>query len=179
MPGEAQPISEFVEVCKRLSVTDFCDGSTFAYLVRHGANTALRAPDGPQRTWSAASAAAVEQVKKAGARPSATDFTIYTVGPTGRSSGGFITVGRTRNNDVVILDVSLSKFHASLRAADGKIEIQDAGSRNGTFVNDEQVAAVRGTKRVILETGDQIRFGTVEVTFLYPADFHAMVRRLF
>src|SRR5262245_41103470 len=46
-----------------------------------------------------------------------------------------ITVGRTRNNDVVLHDVQVSKFHAYFRLlGGGRVELLDAGSANGTRV---------------------------------------------
>ena len=45
-----------------------------------------------------------------------------------------ITVGRTGNNDIVIPDATVSKFHAYFRVTDKGLEIVDAGSRNGTKV---------------------------------------------
>ena len=50
----------------------------------------------------------------------------------------FISVGRTANCDVVIPDTSVSKLQAIIREDDdGGLTIQDAGSANGTFVDDE------------------------------------------
>ncbi len=50
----------------------------------------------------------------------------------------FISVGRTSNCDVAINDGSISKLHAIVREReDGVLTIEDAGSANGTFVDDE------------------------------------------
>ncbi len=178
MDGEAQPIADFIEPCKRLTVADFTAHGV-AFLLRHNADTALRAPDGPQRTWLAPASDETKGGKAPPPRPRYKDFVVYQVRSTGRSSGGFITVGRTRNNDVVIFDVSLSRFHASFRRGGDRLELQDAGSRNGTRVNDEPAPTSGSGRRVALASNDRIRFGTVEVTFLYGPDFHAFVRRLF
>jgi pSer/pThr/pTyr-binding forkhead associated (FHA) protein len=75
-----------------------------------------------------------------------------------------ITLGRTSNNDIVVPDVSISKFHAWFQRLGDRVEVGDAGSKNGTAVNGETLPP-RGT-RVALKSGDRIRFARIEVTFL-------------
>src|SRR5438552_3035496 len=41
---------------------------------------------------------------------------------------GMITIGRTPNNDVVLNDSAISKFHAFFRAIPTGLELRDAGS---------------------------------------------------
>lgn len=68
-----------------------------------------------------------------------------------------ITIGRTGNNDLVVPDVSVSKFHAFFRAAGvggERLELSDAGSRNGTWVAHEKLVP-RGAA-VLCTLGDQI-----------------------
>src|SRR3712207_3012192 len=49
--------------------------------------------------------------------------------------GRGITVGRTGNNDVVLDDGTVSRFHAWFqRETDGRYTLTDAGSKNGSFV---------------------------------------------
>ena len=50
-----------------------------------------------------------------------------------------ITLGRTANNDVYIPDASVSKFHAyfQIGGLDDGVRIIDAGSHNGTRIDDE------------------------------------------
>src|SRR5262245_52871916 len=45
-----------------------------------------------------------------------------------------VTIGRASNNDVVLEDPGVSKFHAYVRASGAEWLITDAGSLNGTFV---------------------------------------------
>jgi FHA domain-containing protein len=81
-----------------------------------------------------------------------------------------ITVGRTANNDLVVADVSVSKFHAYFREAGretGKqgargIELSDAGSKNGTWVGEQELAP-RG-EAVPVKVGDRLRFGRIGFT---------------
>jgi hypothetical protein len=71
-----------------------------------------------------------------------------------------ITVGRTSNNDVVVEDVQVSKFHAFFRVTPEAIELADAGSRNGTFVGKIRLES-KGPPRQV-RPGESIRFGHLE-----------------
>jgi pSer/pThr/pTyr-binding forkhead associated (FHA) protein len=81
-----------------------------------------------------------------------------------------VTVGRTANNDVVLDDGSVSRFHAWFqRDATGPgWSLADAGSKNGTRVNGERL---KSRKLVALKADAVIRFGQVEVRFLPPDAF--------
>jgi hypothetical protein len=75
-----------------------------------------------------------------------------------------ITVGRTSNNDVVIEDVQISKFHAFFRPNGDKIELADAGSRNGTFIGKLRLES-KGPPRVV-RNGEEVRFGHLAFVLL-------------
>lgn len=69
-----------------------------------------------------------------------------------------ITLGRAGNNDVVLPEPSVSKFHAFLRKDDNGVwAIQDGGSRYGTSVDGEQVSV---TQALALSSGQLISLGT-------------------
>ncbi|HEY3768834.1 MAG TPA: SpoIIE family protein phosphatase [Candidatus Angelobacter sp.] len=72
-------------------------------------------------------------------------------------------VGRSEECDIVIPDSRLSRVHARFVAAeDGVYFIEDAGSRNGTFVNDHRC------DRALLKNNDEIKLGaTVKLIFLH------------
>ncbi len=73
------------------------------------------------------------------------------------------TLGRHRNNDVVISDPKVSSFHARIdRTAEGFVLV-DLGSRNGSFVNGKRVT------QGALQTGDEVRLGTARL--LYKVDY--------
>ena len=73
-----------------------------------------------------------------------------------------ITVGRTANNDVVIKDVTVSRFHAFFRERDGGWIVCDAGSKNGTMLQGKPLDA---RKEKSLAPGAAVRLGDVETTF--------------
>ena len=78
-----------------------------------------------------------------------------------------ITVGRATKNDVTISDISVSRFHAFFkRGPTGGFQLQDAGSSNGTIVNETSVCTKEAGPPAVVKSGDNIRFGQVDVTFL-------------
>jgi hypothetical protein len=78
-----------------------------------------------------------------------------------------ITIGRTAKNDVMISDISVSRFHAFFkRGSTGGFQLQDAGSTNGTLVNGASVCTKEAGPPTNVKSGDNIRFGQVDVTFL-------------
>jgi hypothetical protein len=83
-----------------------------------------------------------------------------------------ISVGRTKENDLVIDDVSISKTHASLVVNQQRmLLVADTGSTNGTFINGNRIAYGRAFP---IGGSDKVKFGNVEV-FLRrvpkPTDF--------
>ncbi|MGW6488735.1 FHA domain-containing protein [Streptomyces sp. NPDC055056] len=70
-----------------------------------------------------------------------------------------VTFGRKSDNDVIIVSVSASRFHAEIVADHGTYVLHDRGSRNGTFVNEQRV------DRHELQPGDTIHIG--DETFLF------------
>jgi ABC transport system ATP-binding/permease protein len=66
---------------------------------------------------------------------------------------GEVMVGRAAENQLVLDDPSLSRKHARLRGTGRRIEIEDLGSSNGTFVNGRKVG------RAAAGPGDTLRFG--------------------
>jgi hypothetical protein len=86
-----------------------------------------------------------------------------------------VTVGRTSNNDLVVDDGSVSRFHAWFQQDrdSGQWSVADAGSKNGTRVGRNRLAP---KKPVALRGGDRLRFGKVGATFLLPKDFVALLK---
>jgi hypothetical protein len=89
-----------------------------------------------------------------------TDFMILPVKKVQEAFPSMITVGRTANNDLVIEDRQISKMHAYFKNDGDKLELFDAGSRNGTFVGSTQIKP-KGAGAT-LTSGDRLRFGKLE-----------------
>ena len=66
------------------------------------------------------------------------------------------TIGRSPDCDVSLQDTYLSSRHARIANDSGDLSIEDLGSTNGTYVNQEVV-----TGRVHLERGDIVQVGGV------------------
>jgi pSer/pThr/pTyr-binding forkhead associated (FHA) protein len=64
---------------------------------------------------------------------------------------GGLGIGRSLDNVVVVNDEGVSRYHARLLFDNGSLWLQDAGSRNGVFVN-----GVRVTGHRALKVGDTI-----------------------
>ncbi len=71
-----------------------------------------------------------------------------------------VIIGRSSTADLALSDPFLSRHHARLRAEDGVVKVEDLGSRNGTFVNDEQIEGPRS-----LSPGDVIRLSASSISF--------------
>lgn len=68
-------------------------------------------------------------------------------------------VGRLPDCEVQLVDASVSRYHAEVRARGGGFVVVDLGSTNGTRVN-----GVRVSERALCD-GDELSFGTVPVRF--------------
>jgi DNA-binding response OmpR family regulator len=66
-------------------------------------------------------------------------------------SQAITTIGRWEDNDVVISDRWVSRYHAHIQRQGTQYLIEDLGSKNGLFVNGERITA-----SVRLQDGDQI-----------------------
>ncbi len=72
-----------------------------------------------------------------------------------------VTVGRARNNDIVLRHKTVSKFHAWWEYdATGVLWLRDAESKNFSMVN----GSLLQTERVRIEMGAKVRFGSVDCT---------------
>jgi pSer/pThr/pTyr-binding forkhead associated (FHA) protein len=86
--------------------------------------------------------------------------------------GKRLSVGRTKENNLMLDDASVSKNHASLVLnAENQLMVADTGSTNGTFINGQRIAY---GKALMIGDTDKVKFGTVEVFFRRvpkPTDF--------
>ncbi len=76
--------------------------------------------------------------------------------PTGvmRLPAKVLRIGRADDNEVVVPDLRVSRYHAELRRSPGgAFEITDLGSHNGTFVNGQQVDSAVVTEADVIGVG--------------------------
>jgi hypothetical protein len=76
------------------------------------------------------------------------------VGPAGA------TLGRSRQNEVVLDDPNVSRRHAEIRPRGGSWVLTDLGSTNGSSLNGRRI-----DNPEVLKPGDQIEVGTSTLTF--------------
>ena len=71
-----------------------------------------------------------------------------------------VVIGRDPESDIFLNDVTVSRIHARLRIEEGQATIVDAGSLNGTYVNNEVVREAR------LMSGDSVQIGRFQMVFV-------------
>jgi uncharacterized protein DUF4388/FHA domain-containing protein len=69
------------------------------------------------------------------------------------------TVGRHRNNDIVVSDPKVSSFHARLDRSPEAFVVVDLKSRNGSFINGRRV------ETGALKSGDELRMGPARLVY--------------
>lgn len=70
-------------------------------------------------------------------------------------TGEPLSIGRSREADIPLLDDKVSRVHCGIRLSDGEFYLKDLKSRNGVFVNGQRV---EDTAK--LKVGDRIQIGS-------------------
>jgi ABC-type multidrug transport system ATPase subunit len=73
--------------------------------------------------------------------------------------GDRLAIGRDPHNDVVLADPNVSRFHATLTREDGRVELADLDSRNGTRLDGQLVERAR------VDAGSEIGIGPYKLVF--------------
>lgn len=144
---------------------------------------AQRAMDAPVLVWEAPPSVAAHdealsatQAASAMERPRAGEPLVFELKKTPSKLNAFalgITVGRTDNNDVVLVDASISRFHAYLQRDAKGWRIVDAESLNGTWVGGVKLVANQPQP---LGERARLKIGNIELLFLSPAAFVEYVK---
>jgi hypothetical protein len=71
-----------------------------------------------------------------------------------------VAIGRDPESDIFLNDVTVSRTHAVLHVDAGVVRVEDAGSLNGTYVNEAIVTDAT------LESGDTVQIGRFQMVFL-------------
>lgn len=84
---------------------------------------------------------------------------------------GTLVVGRSSECDISIPSDEISRHHAKLQVTPGGVVIEDMGSANGTFVNNQRIHAP-----TLLKAGDELRLDTIRFMLMSPGmDVHPSV----
>lgn len=70
-----------------------------------------------------------------------------------------LTIGRTKECDLVLDDHKVSRRHARLTVDHGVVEVVDLGSSNGIWLNGSKV------RQHLLRPNDELRIGTTDMVF--------------
>ena len=70
------------------------------------------------------------------------------------------TLGRSKENDLVLVDNTVSRYHTEIQKVKDDYFLADLGSYNGTKVNGKSI------HKVSLKNGDEIQVGSSKLTFL-------------
>ena len=90
---------------------------------------------------------------------------------------GSMTIGRNHDCDIPIATDEISRHHAKLQVTPSGVMVEDLGSANGTFVNNQRVhgsAMMKGNDELRLDT---IRFLLVSPTAEAQSHAQAAARR--
>jgi len=105
-----------------------------------------------------------------GSLPPETDLELFPlVKKPGASFADRITIGRTHNNDIAIIDHSVSRFHAYVRQTGSGWVVADAGSKNGSWLRGVTLEARREQP---LPSKVVLRLGEVDLTFYVASDLY-------
>jgi hypothetical protein len=96
-----------------------------------------------------------------------------------RSEVHIVTLGRARDNDVVVPDRSVSRRHALVkRDPKAGLLVLDAGSSNGTSVNGKPVLTKGAGPPTPLSPGATLRIGSLEFTYVHAAGLRGFAGKL-
>lgn len=84
-----------------------------------------------------------------------------------------VLIGRSSSNDVRIAHTSVSKLHARVRYEAGRPLLSDAGSSNGTLVQERRIDG----EPVSLASGDVVQLGSCSFRLLDPRRLYLLVRK--
>jgi hypothetical protein len=144
-------IAEFTELARLLSRDEFAEKFRGNYLVI----TDPGEEEGPA-SFEIVDVAEVAHVM----RPTRPGVEIIAIAKAASNPfQGRVSVGRTRNCDIVLRHSSVSKLHAHFRTRpDGQLELVDLDSQNGTRINGKQL---QPHKPEIVASGAIVQIGRV------------------
>ena len=77
--------------------------------------------------------------------------------------GNLTKLGRHPESDISLDDISVSRRHSEIARQGSEYVLRDAGSLNGTYVNQKPVEST------VLQQGDEIQIGRFRLIYLGPA----------
>jgi hypothetical protein len=153
----SRPLIEF-ETDERLGLGEFGIQTRVVQPVEEPEASAADADAGRTMIYSTADRVAEPLEERARARRETAlllvDGKRLVVGPAG------VTIGRSRQCDIVLTDPNVSRRHAEIRPRGGSWVVTDLGSTNGVSLNGRRIEAPE-----VVRAGDQMEIGTSSITF--------------
>ena len=75
-----------------------------------------------------------------------------------------VVIGRSDDADISLDDITVSRQHSEIHHTGGRYIVRDAGSLNGTYVNQRRIDVVELTQ------GDELQIGKFRLVFLESAE---------
>ncbi len=75
-----------------------------------------------------------------------------------------VSIGRHADSSIVLDDITVSRRHSEIHHSDNRYVVRDAGSLNGTYVNNRRIDVVE------LMQGDELQIGKYHLVFLESAE---------
>ena len=146
----AEPIAEReATTTLHLGVRSVADSSPTALIERLIAESSLEEQQVLQEVMNGSGESAMVFIHRGPARGSR--FLITAEG---------VTIGRSPSSEIFLDDVTVSRTHASINSEGGEFIFTDAGSLNGSYINNVQSATHH------LSTGDEIQIGKFHMLFI-------------
>ena len=79
-------------------------------------------------------------------------------------SSSVTSIGRHAESDIALDDITVSRRHSEIHHSGGQYIVRDAGSLNGTYVNQHRIDVVE------LKQGDELQVGKFRLVFLERAE---------
>lgn len=156
MPGG---FADFAREAQELGREGFVKEYGEAFLLLHAADLTGAAPGDTSIPTSRGNTAA-------------TTFHVFAVRKSERNDRPYVSIGRDDDNDLVILDGTISRYHAGISLiGEGRYGVVDLGSRNGTFLTDTPVVVEDEGDPTPLETRANLRCGSVSLKFMKSPEF--------
>lgn len=168
---------EYISEVRKLSRTRFKEAYPYPFLVLR------RAKKDRQASWTfktqtisvnSATIGKLASQENLKISPKIAEYEVFAITKAGTNPWPErISVGRARNNDVVLHDSSVSKLHAHFKiSANNETLLVDAGSRNGTRVNDRKIAS---GDTADVGIGDSITFGRTSLKMVDSGTLYDLV----
>lgn len=161
-------LEDFFEPSTNLTPVQFAERYGDAFLLQPEGPFGLKPPSGPIET-----VVGVSLGGQAGGHR--LDCLVWPIRPSPGGRSMFFSVGRTLSNHVSIPDSSVSKTHALMsRTKDGAWKVRTAPEATPVLVNGQPL----DDKGAVLENGDTLRLGSVDLSFLDASSMRVLASRV-